>query len=501
MATEEVMEAPAGEFPALSASHNPEAEESHAALDEANDGDAPAGTEEGSETPTEGGTTTAAEDTGKPVLQEDTPGPGSAPEGSPEPQALDPESPPTDAQQESAIGEAALQSPPATTEEDEAAAAAASTAEAALQSPPATTEEDEAAAAAASTAEAALHPPATMEEDEAAAAAASIAEEPQDTLAAEAEVEPGQDTPEDAEMVVCAERGASMGSEVENQNEPDLTETEPAPEEGSLGAAAEAALALAPSTSMANDAPRLEPRAVPAKAPAPAPAGAKPKAKPARPASATVASSKSPVGKADAWKKPHPNSPQPLHSPKRAASPVRPATAPTTATAGGFKSVDVMERLTRQPRRRELPPLERGKQLRREEQEGLVERLYQTAMDRKKVQHNKTLERYGAERHGPRLTTDVEQEMVQRIFYEQMKHDKAVAQSLNQKYIQPRRRHVLPADNVQSSTQRLFYESMASKQKRKEELFEKYVTSTDPVFKKMSTDALAATATRLYVKS
>eukprot|EP00667_Euglena_gracilis_P021659 EG_transcript_23819 len=262
MATEEVMEAPAGEFPALSASHNPEAEESHAALDEANDGDAPAGAEEGSETPTEGGTTTAAEDTGKPVPQEDTPGPGSAPEGSPEPQALEPESPPTDAQQESAIGEevstsvaedktgesiaemAALQSPPATTEEDEASAAAASTAEVALQSPPATTEEDEAAAAATSTAEAALHPPATMGEDEAAAAAASTAEDPQDTLAAEAKVEPGQDTPEDAEMVGSAEREAPMGSEAENQNEPDLTETEPAPEEGSLGAAAEAALAL-----------------------------------------------------------------------------------------------------------------------------------------------------------------------------------------------------------------------------------------------------------------
>jgi len=227
---------------------------------------------------------------------------------------------------------------------------------------------------------------------------------------------------------------------------------------------------------------------------------------------------KAPLGKPDAWTEskgqassspsytarsaPGTTTPVQGVSKRLYPGPKPPATAPTSPEKSpGRKVFGASERLTRAPKRRELPPIGRGKILKKDEQEGLVDRLYQMSLKKIQTRKEKTAQLMEKSDVPTKvISADETSEMVNRIFYNQLKHDQHVGETLVKKYIQPRPRHFLTTEAIETSNNRLYYESCNSSKARKEALYDKYVTSTNPTFSKMTSDEMQATTNRLSTK-
>eukprot|EP01006_Ploeotia_vitrea_P027893 TRINITY_DN60673_c0_g1_i1.p1 TRINITY_DN60673_c0_g1~~TRINITY_DN60673_c0_g1_i1.p1 ORF type:complete len:618 (-),score=95.08 TRINITY_DN60673_c0_g1_i1:67-1920(-) len=182
------------------------------------------------------------------------------------------------------------------------------------------------------------------------------------------------------------------------------------------------------------------------------------------------------------------------------APPRPPNTAPpgNGASPRHKKVHETSERLTAVPKRRALPPIDRGPKLEKDQQGKLVSRLYEQSMlqIRTKQDRNESL----LQKQEPPKTVisqDTETFLVQRLYNDQQTKTKVMAQNLTNKYCQSAAQKTLSKEQVQANIKRMYYDRRDTKKAAHDKLFAKYVTDREPRFPKLSPGVMAASAQRL----
>eukprot|EP01012_Entosiphon_sulcatum_P067157 TRINITY_DN96712_c0_g1_i1.p1 TRINITY_DN96712_c0_g1~~TRINITY_DN96712_c0_g1_i1.p1 ORF type:complete len:510 (-),score=69.48 TRINITY_DN96712_c0_g1_i1:7-1536(-) len=163
----------------------------------------------------------------------------------------------------------------------------------------------------------------------------------------------------------------------------------------------------------------------------------------------------------------------------------------------------VSARLLRPVKRSQLAPVDRGRKMKRDEQDSLVERLYvrelklkQTKMEKLREQAGKRMALY----HKVRMNAEQQESFVKKMYLDQRQHDAAIAKQLDEKYLQPMRKpaHKLTVEEMVEQNQRFFYKSRESYAQRLRELTAKYLAPTQKQCPRKTLQEEAVLVERLY---
>mmetsp|Transcript_30511 Transcript_30511/g.35252 ORF Transcript_30511/g.35252 Transcript_30511/m.35252 type:complete len:205 (-) Transcript_30511:77-691(-) len=160
------------------------------------------------------------------------------------------------------------------------------------------------------------------------------------------------------------------------------------------------------------------------------------------------------------------------------------------------------ERLSQQPHRDDtLPPLLPKKILSKDQLETSVQKLYTMSIAKRKQVEDENERKRSAEDLKPRVMSANELDgTFDRLYTQQMELNRKNEQRRREQEAAANRSRKLNKDEQIESAKRLCDATIEKARESHRSLFEKYVTATEPKYRKLTKDELAASAARLSKK-